>query len=186
MNYAIGRGLAIAACATVWAQGAIAQESTNNVAQLTDWSVFTDGDPKECWGVSAPKESTAQREGNPVQVSRSDILLFVTYRTGGTPAEVSFTGGYPFAPGSTVSMTSGPISLICSLMANGHGPHHPMPMPPCWPPCVTAPMPRWWHVRRAAMKRPTASVCAALPQRMMRRKSSASNGAVPGLPGRVI
>jgi hypothetical protein len=42
-----------------------------------------------------------------VQVSRSDILLFITYRTGGSPGEISFTGGYPFAPGSTVSMTIG-------------------------------------------------------------------------------
>lgn len=107
MTYAIGRGLAIVATTITLAQSAVAQESTNNVAQLTDWSVFTDGDPKECWGVSAPKESTAQREGNPVQVSRSDILLFVTYRSGGSPAEVSFTGGYPFAPGSTVSLTIG-------------------------------------------------------------------------------
>ncbi|MFM2389594.1 MAG: hypothetical protein RLZZ437_1149 [Pseudomonadota bacterium] len=107
MTYAIGRGVALTALAMTLAQGAAAQESTNNVAQLTDWSVFTDGNPKECWGVSAPKESTAQRDGNPVQVSRSDILLFVTYRTGGTPAEISFTGGYPFAPGSTVAMTIG-------------------------------------------------------------------------------
>lgn len=112
MTHAIGHRLAIAAIAltlaqAALAQAALAQESTNNVAQLTDWSVFTDGEPKECWGVSAPKESSAQRDGNPVQVSRSDILLFVTYRTGGSPAEVSFTGGYPFAPGTPVSMTIG-------------------------------------------------------------------------------
>ncbi len=107
MTFAIGRAAAIAIFAMTCGQGAMAQESTNNVAQLTDWSVFTDGDPKECWGVTAPKESTAQREGSPVEVSRSDILLFVTYRVGGTPAEVSFTGGYPFAGGSTVTMTIG-------------------------------------------------------------------------------
>jgi invasion protein IalB len=105
MTFAIGRGVAIAAFAVTFGQNTLAQESTNNVAQLTDWSVFTDGDPKECWGVSAPKESTAQKDGNPVQVSRSDILLFVTYRVGGGAGEVSFTGGYPFAGGSTVSMT---------------------------------------------------------------------------------
>ncbi len=107
MTFAIGRGAAIAAFVVTFGHGAAAQESTNNVAQLTDWSVFTDGDPKECWGVSAPKESTAQKDGSPVQVSRSDILLFVTYRTGGSAGEVSFTGGYPFAEGSTVSMTIG-------------------------------------------------------------------------------
>lgn len=84
-----------------------AQESTNNVATMTDWSVFTDGDPMDCWGVSAPTASTAQRDGNPVEVSRSDILLFVTYDLGGTPPGISFTGGYPFAQGSTVAMSIG-------------------------------------------------------------------------------
>ncbi len=107
MIIAIGRGAAIAAIAATLAQGAVAQESTNNVAQLTDWSVFTDGTPKECWGVSAPKESTAQKDGSPVQVSRSDILLFVTYRDGGSAGEVSFTGGYNFETGSTVAITIG-------------------------------------------------------------------------------
>jgi hypothetical protein len=107
MTFVFGRGIAIAATAMVIAGAAMAQESTNNVAQLTDWSVFTDGTPKECWGVSAPKESTAQKDGTPVQVNRSDILLFVTYRDGGSPAEISFTGGYPFAEGSTVAMTIG-------------------------------------------------------------------------------
>ncbi|MDZ4136602.1 MAG: invasion associated locus B family protein, partial [Paracoccaceae bacterium] len=34
------------------------------------------------------------------------ILLFVTFRPGtGAKGEVSFTGGYPFAPGSTVNVT---------------------------------------------------------------------------------
>ena len=30
----------------------VAQESTNRVAAKTDWSVFVEADPKECWGVS--------------------------------------------------------------------------------------------------------------------------------------
>jgi hypothetical protein len=30
--------------------------------------------------------------------------MFVTFRTG-KPGEISFTGGYPFAPGSTVDVT---------------------------------------------------------------------------------
>jgi hypothetical protein len=83
-----------------------AQESTNRVATKTDWSVFTEESPKECWGVSSPKESVNTRDGNAVSVRRGDILLFVTFRPGsGAAGEVSFTGGYPFAPGSTVNMT---------------------------------------------------------------------------------
>ena len=60
-------GLALGALALV-ASGAVAQEqSTNRVAAKTDWSVFVEDNPTECWGVS-------------------------------------FTGGYPFASGSTVNM----------------------------------------------------------------------------------
>ncbi|WP_343080560.1 invasion associated locus B family protein [Ostreiculturibacter nitratireducens] len=82
-----------------------AQETTNRVAAKTDWSVFVEADPKECWGVSAPKETVNTKDGQVVAVRRGDILLFVTYRPdSGTVGEVSFTGGYPFADGSTVSM----------------------------------------------------------------------------------
>jgi len=85
---------------------AVAQESTNRVATKTDWSVFTEATPKECWGVSSPKETVNTRDGAPVSVQRSDILLFVTFRPGsGANGEISFTGGYPFAPGSTVNIT---------------------------------------------------------------------------------
>ena len=99
---AVGAWLAF----TVMATGAVAQESTNRVATKTDWSVFTEENPKECWGVSSPKESVNTRDGAPASVRRGDILLFVTFRPGsGAAGEVSFTGGYPFAPGSTVNMT---------------------------------------------------------------------------------
>ena len=83
---------------------AIAQESTNQVAVKTDWSVFTEESPKECWGVSSPKETVNTRDGAPVSVRRGDILLFVTFRPGGAGGEVSFSGGYPFAAGSTVKV----------------------------------------------------------------------------------
>ncbi len=101
------RGTVIAtALALGTVSGALAQESTNRVATKTDWSVFTEENPKECWGVSSPKETVNTRDGNPVSVRRGDILLFVTFRPGsGAAGEVSFTGGYPFAPGSTVNMT---------------------------------------------------------------------------------
>ena len=94
------------ATAGAMATGAVAQESTNRVAPKTDWSVFTEENPKECWGVSSPKESVNTKDGAPASVRRGDILLFVTFRPGsGAAGEVSFTGGYPFAPGSTVNMT---------------------------------------------------------------------------------
>ena len=90
------------------ATGAIAQETSNRVATKTDWSVFTEGNPKECWGVSSPKKSLNTQHGKRVSVQRGDILLFVTFRPGKNGAgEVSFTGGYPFASGSTAVLQVG-------------------------------------------------------------------------------
>ena len=87
---------------------ASAQESTNLVDTKTDWSVFVENDPKECWGVSIPKETVNSRDGKPVSVRRGDIMLFVTFRPGsGARGEISFTGGYPFASGSSVSVQIG-------------------------------------------------------------------------------
>jgi len=88
---------------------AFAQEqSTNRVAAKTDWSVFVENDPKECWSVSAPKETVNTRDGRVVAVRRGDILLFVFYRpAAGVSGQVTFTGGYPFANGSTVNLTIG-------------------------------------------------------------------------------
>jgi len=94
-----------AAMLTLAGTGAFAQESTNRVATKTDWSVFTENSPKECWGVSSPKNTVNSKDGKPTEVSRGDILLFVTFRPGaGAAGEVSFTGGYPFAGGSTVDV----------------------------------------------------------------------------------
>lgn len=84
---------------------ALAQESTNRVAAVTDWSVFVEGDPLECWSVSSPKETkNTDSDGRPKAVRRGDILLFVSYKKGTGTGEVSFTGGYPFADGSTVEL----------------------------------------------------------------------------------
>jgi hypothetical protein len=97
--------VACAAAMALATTSAFAQESTNLVATKTDWSVFTEGNPKECWGVSSPKETVNSRNGQPVSVRRGDILLFVTFRPGsGARGEISFTGGYPFAPQSTVKV----------------------------------------------------------------------------------
>lgn len=98
-------GLCLAGLAT----SAFAQaESTNRVAAKTNWSVFVEDDPTECWSVSAPKETVNTRGGRVVAAKRSDILLFVFYRPkAGVKGQVTFTGGYPFAPDSTVSLEVG-------------------------------------------------------------------------------
>lgn len=101
-NFLIGSGGAV-----VLAGAVLAQEATNPVAQLTDWSVFvTDSPKKMCWGVSAPKETVNTRDGRIVAARRGDILLFVTFQPGAATGEVSFTGGYPFK-GPTVSLQIG-------------------------------------------------------------------------------
>ena len=92
----------------ILATGAMAQQSTNRVAAKTDWSVFVEDDPTECWAVSSPKETINTKDGRVVAVRRSEILLFVSYRPGSSvKSELSFTGGYPFAKGSTVTAKIG-------------------------------------------------------------------------------
>lgn len=98
-------GLALGALALV-ASDAVAQEqSTNRVAAKTDWSVFVEDNPTECWGVSTPKEVVNTRDGRVVAVNRGQTLLMVFYRPSAeAKGQVAFTGGYPFASGSTVNM----------------------------------------------------------------------------------
>jgi hypothetical protein len=81
------------------------QVSENIVSEQGDWAVYEDADPKECWAVAAPKETVNTKEGRVVTVTRSQMLLMTFYRPGaGVDAQVTFTGGYPFAPGSTVNL----------------------------------------------------------------------------------
>ncbi len=99
-----------AACAAIIGfmstSGASAQESsTNRVAAKTDWSVFVEDNPTECWSVSTPKEIVNTRDGRVVAANRGQILLMVFYRPdAGAKGQVAFTGGYPFAGGSTVNV----------------------------------------------------------------------------------
>lgn len=89
---------------------AVAQEdvSTNRVFAERDWNVFIDDNPKECWAVSSPTKTVNTRDGREVAVQRGDILLWISFRPdSGVKGEVSFTGGYPFADGSTVTVTIG-------------------------------------------------------------------------------
>ncbi|MBN9676699.1 invasion associated locus B family protein [Salipiger bermudensis] len=84
------------------------EESQNRVNAITDWSVFEGSDPRECWAVTTYKESVNTKDGRVVSVRRGDILLMVFYRPeGGVNGQVAFTGGYPFAPGSTVGVNIG-------------------------------------------------------------------------------
>ncbi len=105
----LGRYLTAAIVAATTSSAAMAQdESTNRVAAKTDWSVFVESNPTECWSVSAPKETVNTRDGRVVAVRRGDILLFVFYRPGEeVKGQVTFTGGYPFAQGSTVNLQIG-------------------------------------------------------------------------------
>lgn len=105
----MNRWAGAALLALLAAGSAGAQETTDNrVAAETDWSVFQETDPVECFGVSAPKEQVNTRDGQPVAVSRGETLLFVFYRpAAGVTGQVTFTGGYPFAPDSTVTLEIG-------------------------------------------------------------------------------
>jgi invasion protein IalB len=108
MNFHLVRIAAGLATALTALSAQAQEESTNRVAVETAWSVFVENDPKECWSVSTPKETVNTKDGRVVAVRRGDILLFVTFRPGkDVEGEVSFTGGYPFADGSTVKVDVG-------------------------------------------------------------------------------
>ena len=102
-------GMTIGVMALMSAGASVAQEtSTNRVNAITDWSVFEGQDPRECWAVTTYKESVNTRGGRVVAVTRGEILLMVFYRPGAeVQGQVAFTGGYPFAPGSTVNVNIG-------------------------------------------------------------------------------
>ncbi len=105
MGSPIVRGIAgaiLALAATgVWAQSA----SNNQVAAKTDWSVFEDKNPRECWAVSAPKETVNTKDGRVVAVRRGDILLMPFYRpAAGVKGQLTFTGGYPFSTSVPVTV----------------------------------------------------------------------------------
>jgi hypothetical protein len=84
------------------------EESTNQVAAKTAWSVFEDSDPRECWAVSSPTKVVNTKDGRVVSVRRGDTLLMTFYRPDAqVDGQVTFTGGYPFSDGSTVTLTVG-------------------------------------------------------------------------------
>jgi len=104
LNLKMVLGAAVVA-ALVTGSATAQDQSTNRVAAKTDWSVFVEDNPTECWGVSTPKQSVNTKDGRVVAVNRGQTLLMVFYRpSAGAKGQVAFTGGYPFASGSTVNM----------------------------------------------------------------------------------
>lgn len=103
---------------TLMAAPLAGQESTNRVDTQTDWSIFVEDDPTSCWGVAPPKEKVLTRNGQPdPDARRGDILLMVSYiPTSDVDGQVSFTGGYPLAPGSTVTVTVGDTAVEMSTI----------------------------------------------------------------------
>ena len=106
MNSFTLRGMVAIAALAGGLTAAQAQESTNVVATEGDWTVFAADSPNEGWAVSPPKSTVNTRDGQAVEVTRSDIRLYIAFRPG-QEGEVSFTGGYPFAPDSTVEVDIG-------------------------------------------------------------------------------
>ena len=101
----------VAAAATAFAiflsTPVLAQGPSNVIGTEGDWTVFSASNPKECWAVSAPKSTqNLDSSGKPKEVTRGDIRLYVAYRPG-QAGEVSFSGGYPFAPDSAVEVNIG-------------------------------------------------------------------------------
>lgn len=102
-----GLGLCVL-CVGLVVGTAQAQESNNRVAEHTAWSVFKDTDPAQCWSVAQPTEQVNTRDGRVVAVRRDTALLFVSFLPNANVAgQVSFTGGYPFRQGSTVTLEVG-------------------------------------------------------------------------------
>ena len=110
MMSGLGRIASAAALMLTCGLGAAhAQEtSTNRVNAMTNWSVFEGSEPRECWAVTTFKESVNTKDGRVVAVNRGEILLMIFYRPDeNVSGQLAFTGGYPFAPGSTVNFKVG-------------------------------------------------------------------------------
>ena len=105
---------------------ASAQETSNRASTHDDWSVFVESNPKECWAVTAPKETVNKRDGSVVTVRRSKILLFVFHRpSDNVKGQVAFTGGYPFAKGRSIALDLD--GVIFDLTADGEWAWPPSP-----------------------------------------------------------
>ena len=108
MMSGLGRGLGALALVLGATVAGAQESSTARVDAMTDWSVFEEETPRECWAVTTYKESVNTKDGRVVAVTRGEILLMVFFRPeAGVSGQIAFTGGYPFADGSTVNVTIG-------------------------------------------------------------------------------
>lgn len=103
--------LGLAGLAAVAATGPAAQEAPEEVAPATaaaatGWTVHEPTEePRECLASAPPTAQENTRDGETVQVQRGETRLFVFFRPSqGVEGQVTFTGGYPFAEGSAVSL----------------------------------------------------------------------------------
>lgn len=101
----------VLAAITIAGMAGAQEQSENRVAATSDWAVYVEASPRECWAVSAPVETINTRDGAAVDVNRGDIQLIIFYRPGDSIAgQIMFAGGYPFAPGSVVTVSIGDTS----------------------------------------------------------------------------
>ncbi|WP_224816707.1 invasion associated locus B family protein [Hasllibacter sp. MH4015] len=82
------------------------------MAQVQDapWPVYVQEDPTRCWITSDPSGTVATRDGQDVSdaINRDEALIFVSFwPDDGRVGEISYTGGYQFANGSTVALAIG-------------------------------------------------------------------------------
>ena len=108
---------------------ASAQETSNRVSIQTDWSVFVESDPKECWAVTVPKKSEYSRGGIVVpnkKIKRGNPLLFVFHRPSqNVNGQVALAGGYTFANGLLIELDLDSVKY--ELVADGDWAWPPSP-----------------------------------------------------------
>jgi invasion protein IalB len=94
--------------------------SDNLVTTKTAWAVFVEGEPKECWGMSQPKETVVTLDGKEVSASRGDIALFITFRPAQAGGEIAYAAGYTFAEGSTVEVVIDGSAYQMPIIKDGY------------------------------------------------------------------
>lgn len=101
---------------------ATAQQANESVGAKRDWSIFQQGSAadRQCWIVSQPVTTAANKDGKPVSVNRGDIFLMVAIRPGARiKNEVSMMAGYPFRSGGSVKAKIG--SETFEMFTEGEG-----------------------------------------------------------------
>ena len=84
---------------------ALAQEKSGTLSsRSTDWSVFVDNSPKQCWVVSSPRSVTFTK----MMPKHADILLMVSFRPSQKIfGQVGYLPGYELREGAEVTLIVG-------------------------------------------------------------------------------